>query len=100
MKNPNQLVRRIQAVRHQLERIPPPPKTAAEEAEEEQLWERAWDLYEHEGVPRPDDDSRLLSYLDTITKYGPVFEDMINRGVILAPTDDDESPPSRELASP
>jgi hypothetical protein len=100
MKNPNQLVRRLEAVRHQLERIPPPPKTAAEVAEEEQLWVRAWDLHYDGGVPRPDDDPRLFSFLDTITKYGPVYEDMINRGVILVPTDDDESPPSRELASP
>jgi hypothetical protein len=101
MKNPNQLVRRIEAVRHQLERIQPPPKTAAELAEEEQLWERAWDLYYDGGVPRPDDDPRLFSYLDTITKYGPVFEDMTDRGVIPVPTnDDEESPPSRELASP
>ncbi len=101
MKNPNQLVRRIEAVRHQLERIPPPPKTAAEEAEEEQLWVRAWDLYKHGGVPRPDDDPRLLGYLDTVTRYGPIFDDMTNRGVILVPADDDEeSPSSRELASP
>jgi hypothetical protein len=101
MKNPNQLVRRIEAVRLQLERIPPPPKTTDEEAEEEQLWDRAWDLYEQGGVPRPGDDPRLFSYLDTITKYGPVFEDMINRGIVIVPTDDDvESPPSRELATP
>ena len=101
MKDSNRIVRRIEDVRLQLQRIPPPPKTAAEEAEEKQLWVRAWDLYDLGGVPRSDDDPRLFSFLDTITKYGPVYEDMINRGVVVVPTEDDgESPPSRELADP
>ena len=90
MKDPNRIVRRIEAVRHQLERIPPPPNTAAEEAEEEQLWDRAWDLYEHGEAPRFDYDPRLFSYLGTITRYGLVLEDVINNGIIIVPGDDDD----------
>jgi hypothetical protein len=95
MKDPNRIARRLEALRLQLERIPPPPKTAAEEAEEERLRKRAWDLYDDGVVPRSNDDPRLFSYVNTITKYAPVLEDMIDRGVVLVPTDDDgESPPS------
>ena len=101
MKDPNRLVRRIEAVRLQLERIPPPPKTAAEVADEEQLWERAWDLYEQGVAPRSDDNPRLFSYIDTITKYGPVFKDALDKGIVVVPDEDEGgSPPSGKSGGP
>jgi|SRR5215218_970650 len=81
--------RRVEGLRHQLERLPPPTKSAAELAEEEQLWERACKLYEQGEDPQSDDDPRLFGYLDTITKYAPVLIEAINEGIIVVPSDDD-----------
>jgi hypothetical protein len=98
MKDPNRTARRIEAVRRQLERLPPPPKTTLEVAEEEQLWERACYLYEHGEEPRSDSDPRLLSYFGIIRKYAPALECAINEGLITPRDDGSGSTISGELA--